>query len=113
MVNNILYKFRLDSIIKVKLNEIGLSILRNEHNYMKSMIKSPLILNKFGDFIEPKIDEYGYIEMKLWEFMMSFGDFCFYEGTQEDERNLPFDPEILINNDSLIIFNDNCRVLKK
>lgn len=96
-------KLKLNAVIKVKLNESGIAILRDEHNYYKSKIASPSVAEKFGDFIEPETDEDGYSEMKLWQFMHTFGNYCFYEGTQEDERWLPFDPEILINNSSLVL----------
>lgn len=95
-------KIKLNSLVKIKLNESGISILKSSHEYHRSKITNPIYYERYGDF-ELSVDENGYTEMKLWEIFYYFGDYCFYEGTQEDERNLPFDPEIVINNEYLVL----------
>ncbi len=113
MENEMYSKIRLNSIIKVKLRENGISILRNEHNYYLDMISDPMVRHYYGEFVEPIVDENGYTEMKLWQFMSTFGNYCFFEGTQEDELSLPFEPDILINHESLVLFDDKKIKLNK
>lgn len=105
-------KLKLNSFVKVKLNESGISILKNSHEYHRSKITDPYLYMMYGDF-ELIVDENGYTEMKLWEIFYYFGDYCFYEGTQEDERWLPFDPEIIINNENLVLIENKKRTKKK
>jgi hypothetical protein len=38
--------------------------------------------------------------MKLWDVMMTFGSSVFYEGTLEDERWIPIDPVIIIDEEN-------------
>ena len=63
------------------------------------------------EFVAPVVDENGYTEMKLWDLMMCFGDSVFYEGTLEDERWIPIDPVILIDEDNYKF--ENSMTLKK
>ena len=96
--------FKLNSVVKVKINSIGLSILKQQHESIWGDKK---------EFIYPVVDENGYTEMKLWDLMMSFGDSVFYEGTQEDERWIPIDPVILIDIDNYCPVVEENIVLKK
>lgn len=110
MENESYSKIKLNSLVKVRLNETGISILKSCHDYHRSMISSPLYYEKMGDF-ELVIDKDGYTELKLWEIFYYFGNYCFYEGTQEDERCLPFEPNIIINNENIILIEN--KSLKK
>lgn len=112
MDNEVYSKLELNAVIKIKLRENGISILRDEHNYCLSRITDPMVRHYFGEFVEPCVDENGYTEMKLWQFMSTFGNYCFFEGTQEDELSLPFEPEILINHETLVLFEDKSKKLK-
>ncbi len=94
--------FKLNSVVKVKINDIGISMLRHQHEDLWGDKK---------EFVLPSVDENGYTEMKLWDLMMSFGSSVFYEGTLEDERWIPIDPVILVDEDNFEI--ENNMVLKK
>lgn len=63
--NEIYSKLKFNCIIKVKLRESDISILRNEHNYYLSKITVPMTRHYYGEFEEPVVDENGYIKMKL------------------------------------------------
>lgn len=93
---------KLNSVVKVKINSIGLTILKRKHDDIWRGKK---------EFVAPVVDENGYTEMKLWDVMMGFGDSVFYEGTLEDERWIPIDPVILIDEDNYKI--KNTMALKK
>lgn len=96
--------FKLNSVVKVKINDIGISMLRQQHESIWGNKK---------EFVIPCVDENGYTDMKLWDLMMTFGSSVFYEGTQEDERWLPIDPVIIINDDNYCPIVENNIVLKK
>ena len=72
-------KFKLNSVVKVKINSIGLTILKRKHDDIWRGKK---------EFVEPVVDENGYTEMKLWDLMMCFGDSVFYEGIGDEELGL-------------------------
>lgn len=57
-----------ESVI-IKLNETGMSILRNEHAKLKSALPS------LHDFVEIEPDEDGFYQkkMQLWSVMQTFG----------------------------------------
>lgn len=90
--------FKLNSIVKVKINDIGLSMLKNQHENIYGNRK---------EFVAPSVDENGYSEMKLWDLMMSFGDSVFYEGTLEDERWIPIDPVIIIDDKNFVLIRED------
>lgn len=96
--------FKLNSLVKVKINSIGLSMLKQQHESLWGNKK---------EFENPIVDENGYTEMKLWDVMMSFGSSVFYEGTLEDERWIPIDPVILVNDDNYAPIVEENVVLKK
>ena len=93
---------KLNRVVKVKINSIGLIILKRKHDDIQRGKK---------EFVAPVVDENGYTEMKLLDVMMCFGDSVFYEGTLEDERQIPIDPVILIDEDNYKI--KNTMALKK
>ena len=96
--------FKLNSIVKVKINDIGISMMKQQHESI------------FGDrkeFVIPSVDENGYTEMKLWDVMMTFGSSVFYEGTLEDERWIPIDPVILVCDDNYVPVVEENIILKK
>ena len=113
MTNTIYRKLSLNTVVKVRLNGRGISLLQAQHEFYRGFVTKSEDYEKYGDFIIPSVDENGYTEIKLWELMKVFGEYCFYEGTQEDERYLPFEPEILINNECLKLVDTNIKILKK
>lgn len=111
MENETYSKIKLNSYVKVKLTNAGIGILKASHDYHRSRITNPIYYEKFGDF-ELSVDDNGYTSMKLWELFYYFGDYCFYEGTLEDERCLPFDPEIVINNEYIVLIEEEKKKTK-
>ena len=86
-------KIDLTTKIKFKVNQIGIMVL--ERRMQESIEKYSDLAKKYG-FIMPRVDENGYMEMELSDFILYFGDYCFCESSL-----LPFEPEFLIKKDSL------------
>ncbi len=82
-------KFNLNSTIKVRLNPVGLTALRDQHKGFNQQVISaglrPL------PYKEPRVDENGYIDIQVWDFIKKLGP-CFDLG-----RDLPCEMEILID----------------
>jgi len=76
-------KFNLNEYVKVKLNSYGIQLLRNQHNELKQRI--PFL----GEFRPPTVDENGFAEYQLHDFMGCLGQ---YVGIG---KRLPFETEIL------------------
>lgn len=65
------FKFNVNEYVKVKLNDLGISILKARHNELNGMIRARGGKG-FGEF-ELKVDEEGYTKFPLWELMNIFG----------------------------------------
>jgi hypothetical protein len=59
-------KFNVNSMVKVKLTDIGWGILRDDRERMKKGIPT-------HDWSLPKPDEDGYLTYQFWCFMQLFG----------------------------------------
>ena len=75
----------LNSIVKVKLNEVSLRRLEKQHE--QNRIQHPRI---FGDFSPPVTDENGYTSMTLWSLMSDLGPLCYCGG------DVPFELKIVL-----------------
>ena len=60
-------KFNINEKVKVKLNEHGLKILKDQHDELRGWCPS------IGEYREPKIDNDGFTEFQLWNLMEKFG----------------------------------------
>lgn len=84
--------FSINDYVKIKLNETGITILKNIHKEsLKSYPNASL-----GEFKTPVVDENGYTEMQICDVMNIFGNY-FIPGNS----NLPFDTIIAISEDYL------------
>lgn len=77
-------KFNVNGWVKVRLNDYGVQILRNNH--IELMRRLPVRLA----FKEPARDEEGYSSFQMWAFMQEFGSHMIL-GCE-----IPFDSEIII-----------------
>ncbi|MHB4415764.1 SOS-response repressor and protease LexA, partial [Klebsiella pneumoniae] len=75
----------LNSIVKVKLNEVSLRHLEKQHE--QNRIQYPGI---FGDFAPPVTDENGYTSMTLWSLMSDLGQLCYCGG------DVPFELKMVL-----------------
>ena len=66
------FKVNINDYVKVKLNDLGISILKAKRDELNKMIRA----NGGKDFgeLELKVDEEGYAKFPLWELMNTFGD---------------------------------------
>lgn len=64
--------FNINSIVKVKLTELGKQVLEKEHNKFWS---SRGILRDHP-YKPPKEDKDGYVEFQLWSLMYQLGKYC-------------------------------------
>lgn len=85
-------KLNINSNIKVKLNDKGIEILKNEYNALKKAY--PTMFEK--PFKPPVVDEEGYTTMQFWKLFHYFGN-QIYVGND----NLPFDNDIKISSKNL------------
>lgn len=76
-------KLNINDSIKVKLNDHGMEILREEHEYYRERMP------KLGDFVDRR-DEDGYMKFQLWDFMARFGKHITLGSIP------PFDTEIIL-----------------
>lgn len=81
------FKFNINDYVKVKLNDTGVSILKNKHDELNKLIIGTGGKG-LGDF-ELKVDEEGYTKFQLWHLMNTFGD-SMIMGSET-----PFDTEIV------------------
>lgn len=66
------FKFNINDYVKVKLNDLGISILKAKRDELNKTIHANGG-KVFGEF-ELKVDEEGYVKFPLWELMNTFGD---------------------------------------
>ena len=78
-------KININDIVKIKINEKGIDILKKEHEELKKYFP------KLGDFNLQKVDEYGYTEMQLHDVMRIFGEYLTLG------FDLPIETEIIVN----------------
>lgn len=65
------FKFNVNDYVKVRLTDLGISILKERHDNLNNMI----LVNGgkgLGEF-ELKRDEEGYTKFPLWDLMNTFG----------------------------------------
>ena len=74
-------KFNVNDIVRVKLTQVGLNIIRKKEDCYRHLKISG---------IKRKKDKEGYTKFQLWELMSLFGDHL-YNGC-----DVPFNPEIKI-----------------
>lgn len=76
----------INHLVKVKLNERGLEILREQRLELNKRLPE----NLRSEFTPPKVDKEGYCKYQLWCLMETFGKYCVlgYEP--------PFEAEILV-----------------
>lgn len=82
------FKVNANMRVKVKLTDIGVSILKNRHDELNTLIKYRGG-QEFGEF-ELKLDEDGYYTTQLWTLMNIFGS-----AMTMGSKN-PFDLNIII-----------------
>ncbi len=75
----------LNSIVKVKLNEVALRHMRRQHE--ENRTRHPGI---FGEFVPPTTDENGFSSMTLWSLMSDMGQLCYNGG------EIPFELKIVL-----------------
>ncbi len=61
----------INDYVKVKLNDLGVSVLKEKHDNLNKMIHARGG-NGLGEF-ELKVDEDGYTKFPLWDLMNIFG----------------------------------------
>ena len=65
------FKFNANQIVKVKLTDFGVQILREQHEELnKNLLKHGC--SSLGYFVLP-LDEDGYYKCQLWYLMQKFG----------------------------------------
>lgn len=84
-------KVNANQFVKVKLNELGISILKEQHDDLNRRIHERGGKG-LGEF-ELRLDSDGYYRTQLWILMWKFGD-SMKAGIQQ-----PFDMDIIIEND--------------
>lgn len=84
------FKVNINEYIKVKLNDLGIKILREQHEELNQMIKSNGGTG-LGDF-QLRIDEEGYTKLQMHDFMITFSPHM-HMGS-----DLPFDANIIVIN---------------
>jgi len=77
-------KFNMNDSVKVKLSDLGISILKTRHEKVRMMFPSA------GDF-QLKLDEDGYYKTQLHDLFNQFGNY-FYMGS----IGLPFETNIVL-----------------
>jgi hypothetical protein len=65
------FKLNVNEYVKVKLNDLGISILKERHDELNKRIHANGGKG-FGEF-ELKVDEEGYTKFPLWDLMNTFG----------------------------------------
>lgn len=81
-------KFNINHTVKVKLTEMGLAELKEQHDEML------MGLPRLGEFEAPAQDSDGWSTWQLHSLMLAFGQSMIMG------RNLPFETEILIISNS-------------
>lgn len=60
-------KFNVNSVVRVKLADLGLDLLRKEHEELRAAAPS------LGEW-SPPVDADGYSRFQLWDLMARFGE---------------------------------------
>ena len=63
-------EFNINQYSKVKLTDVGLSILENDHNHFQELRKKEYR----REWSPPKLDDNGYYKCQMWQLMQTFGD---------------------------------------
>jgi repressor LexA len=80
-------KINLNDIVKLKINQKGIDILRKNHDELKATFP------KLGEFMPPASDAEGYYHMQLWSVMETFGPHIHIG------FNIPIETEIVVPNE--------------
>lgn len=80
--------FNVNNLVKVKLNDFGHLILKEDHYVFVNSI--PIQKRNNFPYTEPKIDSEGYSKFQMWEIFRTFGRYISLG------QNLPFDSEIIL-----------------
>lgn len=82
------FKVNINETVKVKLTDVGIGILKEQHDELDRKIKAN---NRkgLGEF-KLQLDDEGYTRFQLWSFMNAFGEYM----TLGSE--MPFDSEVII-----------------
>lgn len=89
-------EFNVNDEVMIKLNEIGIAILKKEHDdLLKCFADQPTALESLGEFQIPIVDENGYTKMPLWQVMNTFGKHL------NVGIDLPFSTTIAISDENL------------
>ena len=88
-------KINLNDYVYVKLNEIGLAILKE---YYDKLYKDAL--NK-PEYKPPAIDKEGYSKMQLHTFMMYFGHTMYLSSALPCDIDIGFKPSYKENNNEM------------
>jgi hypothetical protein len=84
------FKVNINEQVKVKLTDIGISILKSKRDELNAMIQS--VGGKcLGEF-ELKTDVDGYSTFQIWDLMNTFGEYMVMG------FNVPFETDIIIKN---------------
>lgn len=84
------FKVNANMGVKVKLTDVGVSILKAQHDELNQHFKSRGAKG-LGEF-KTNLDDNGYYQTQLWSLMHTFGPYI--SPTQEN----PFDLDIIISN---------------
>ena len=82
------FKVNANSMVKVKLTDLGIAILKNQHDYLNKSIEERGGIG-FGEF-ELKTDTDGYYHDQLWNLMNTFGHLMTLG------HDVPFELDIII-----------------
>lgn len=81
--------FNINQCVKVKLTDIGLKILKQQHDELYSAL--PRLRGK--PFVPPKVDNKGYCKFQMHDLMNRFGEHCMLG------CKFPFETDIILIKD--------------
>jgi hypothetical protein len=81
-------KVNINDIVKVKLTEFGISILKQNHDEVNEILINRGV-KPMGPF-ELKLDDNGYMAFQLWQLMSIYGEHLSVTGEN------PFETQIII-----------------
>lgn len=95
-----MYKFNINHYVKVKLTELGKEIYFNKDEELKDDLEKRGVNASYIEKSYPEIDEDGYTEFQLYDFMNIYGKYL-----AVGMRGLPCETEILFYDKDLVRVN--------
>lgn len=89
------FKVSVNEMVKVKLTDFGVDVLRQRHNELVEFIRE-----RTGNDIGPltlKLDDEGYYKTQLWHLMWEFGEYI------KPGHKAPFELDIIMTNGEEIV----------